>query len=129
MSDTVIVICDNPHHRQATVERDGEEQTVSFQLDKERGAAVAEVPPEVADVLTGREAYRLAEEGAASEDEGATPTSAIDGIGPTREEELAGAGIETVADLADAAPEAVADAAGVSEEKASTWIGATKAHE
>jgi len=119
------VICENRWHRSTTVEVGEEEHEVSFEMDAERGVAVAEVSPEVAGALAEQDGYRVEE--ASTEDETEAP-SVLKGIGPAYEEELAEADIETVAGLANADPETLAPDVSVDEETVFDWIGAAEAY-
>lgn len=128
-SATRTIVCDNHYHRGTTVEVDGDEHDVEFEVDAERSVAVAEVPEPVAEALLEQESYYAegdADEGGDEETVKEAP-SAIDGIGPAYEEDLAEAGIETVEDLAEADAEAVAEETDLDADDVSKWIGAAKA--
>jgi len=126
MSDTVTVTCANIYHRGTTVEVDDEEREVSFDKDRQRGVAVAEVPAEVAAALAKKEAYAVEEP---LSEPGLDAPSVLDGIGPAYEEELAEADVEKVAGLANADAEILAAELSADEETVFEWISAAKAHE
>lgn len=119
------VICENKWHRSTTVEVGEEERNVSFEIDAERGVAVAEVAPEVAEALAEQDTYEIEETPTGEETD---PPSVLEGIGPAYERELADADIETVAGLANADPETLAPDVSVDEETVFDWIGAAEAY-
>jgi len=119
------VICENKWHRSTTVEVDDEEHEVSFEMDAERGVAVAEVPSDVAEALAKRDTYEIEETPTGEETD---PPSELEGIGSAYERELAEADIETVAGLANADPETLAPDVSVDEETVFDWIGAAEAY-
>lgn len=119
------VICENKWHRSTTVEVGEEERTVPFEIDAERGVAVAEVPADVAEALAKRDSYEIEETPTGEEND---PPSVLEGIGSAYERELADVDIETVAGLANADPETLAPDVSVDEETVFDWIGAAEAY-